>query len=79
MEWFVHTWGGEYFTDSGVLTPTGREWRYTDFDFDRDYARSGVGELFEDTNPELRRFKAAGGKLIAYEGENDVEEIPGAI
>ena len=58
---------------------TGKDWKYTDFDFDRDYARSGVGVIFADTNPDLRKFKAAGGKLISYQGGNDALQIPGAI
>ena len=35
--------------------------------------------LFPDTNPDLRQFKAAGGKLISYQGTHDALEIPGAI
>src|ERR1700722_13594233 len=41
--------------------------------------RSGAGVLFADTNPDLRKFKAAGGKLISYQGGNDTLQIPGAI
>ena len=78
-EMFADGWGDEYFRDTALLTTPGRQWTYTDFDFDRDYARSGVGVLFPDTDPDLRRFKAAGGKLISYQGGNDAVEIPGAI
>ena len=78
-EMFAHTWGDEYFKDTALLTVLGKEWKYTDFDFDKDYPRTGAGVLFSDTNPDLRKFKAAGGKLISYQGGNDTSEIPGAI
>ena len=35
--------------------------------------------MYTDNNPDLRRFKAAGGKLIVAQGGNDGLEIPGAI
>lgn len=35
--------------------------------------------IFAETNPDLRKFKAAGGKLISYQGGNDALEIPGAV
>jgi hypothetical protein len=48
------------------------KWEVSDFDFDRDYKRLGVMEfLYDSSNPDLRQFKAAGGKLIAYQGLND--------
>lgn len=78
-EFTAITWGEEYFRDTALLTEPGKEWKYTDFDFDRDVARSGIGVLFPETDPDLRAFKAAGGKLLSYEGGNDNEEIPGAI
>jgi feruloyl esterase len=78
-EAFESTWGDDYFADTALLTSPGKVWKYTDFDFDHDYARSGSGVLFDDTNPDLRKFKAAGGKLISYQGGNDTLEIPGAI
>ena len=73
--WFLsfrQIWGDEYFGDTALLSSS-------DFDFDRDYARSGVGVLFDDTNPDLRRFKATGGKLIVYQGGNDTEETPPSV
>lgn len=80
-EMFANTWGDEYFKDTGLLSSPGKEWTYMDFDFDHDhdYARAGVGVLFVDTNPDLRKFKASGGKLISYQGGNDGFEIPGAV
>jgi hypothetical protein len=79
LESFQTTWGDTYFRDTALLAIPGREWSYLDFDFDRDYQRSGTGVIFADTNPDLRRFKAAGGKLISYQGANDTAGIPGAI
>jgi len=78
-EEFAETWGDEYFKATELVSEPGKHWNYADFDFDRDYARSGVGVVFTDTNPDLRKFKAAGGKLIVYQGGNDVLEIPGAV
>lgn len=57
----------------------GAAWKFTDFDFDRDYKRLGLGALYTDNNPDLRKFKAAGGKLLVAQGGNDALEIPGAI
>jgi hypothetical protein len=54
-------------------------WTSDTYDFESDYKRLGLAALYTDTNPDLRRFKAAGGKLIAYQGGNDVIEMPGAI
>jgi len=78
-ESFADTWGDEYFKATGLLSEGGKPWKYTDFDFDRDYARSGVGVIFPDTDPDLRRFKAAGGKLMVYQGGHDVLNFPGSI
>jgi hypothetical protein len=76
---FKMTWGDLFFKDTALLDVPGKAWSYRDFDFDRDYPRTGAGVLFADTNPDLRKFKAAGGKLISYQGGNDTAEIPGAI
>ena len=43
-----------------------------DFDYDRDPARLATMErLYNVQNPDLRKFKAAGGKLLAFHGWND--------
>jgi hypothetical protein len=57
----------------------GSSWKISDFDFDHDYQRLGLGAMYTDNNPDLRRFKAAGGKLLVAQGGNDALEIPGAI
>jgi feruloyl esterase len=49
------------------------------FDWDRDPQRLGLVErLFYAGNPDLRRFKERGGKLILYHGWDDLE-IPAAL
>jgi len=52
-------------------------WHLEDFDIDRDYKRLS-GSLDDSSNTDLRKFKAAGGKLIVYQGLNDPEVPPRA-
>jgi feruloyl esterase len=73
------SWATELFKYALFTPSPGPDWKFTDFDFDRDYKRLGMGALYGDSNPDLRKFKAAGGKLIVSQGGNDTEEIPGAI
>lgn len=54
-------------------------WTAANYDFTRDYRRLGLAALYSDTDPDLRQFKAAGGKLIVYQGATDVIEQPTAI
>jgi Tannase and feruloyl esterase len=56
-----------------------RAWKYTDFDFDGDYKRFGMAAYYDNSNPDLRRFKRAGGKLIIYQGGNDSVDLPGPV
>lgn len=55
----------------------GQQWHEADFDFEQDYRRLGLGALFNDANPDLRRFRAAGARLIVYQGGNDTVEMSG--
>jgi len=55
------------------------QWKYTDFDFDRDYKRFGLASWYDNSNPDLRKFKNAGGKLIIYHGGTDTIDLPGAV
>ncbi|MBI4164982.1 MAG: tannase/feruloyl esterase family alpha/beta hydrolase, partial [Acidobacteria bacterium] len=56
----------------GFTPAPGPSWKPTDFDFDRDYKRLALAQaLLEDANPDLRKFKAAGGKLILAHGWTD--------
>jgi tannase/feruloyl esterase len=52
-------------------------WDWRTFDFDRDLARTDakMGPLVA-MNPDLREFKARGGKLIMYHGWNDQSVAP---
>jgi hypothetical protein len=62
----------EFFRYMGFLPAPGPSWKSNDFDFDRDYKRLGMLEsLYASTNPDLRKFKAAGGKLILWQGWAD--------
>lgn len=55
----------------------GPGWKMTDFDWDRDPKRLGMMEaLYSGENPDLRRFKAAGGKMIVYQGWADQSVLP---
>jgi len=74
------TWGREGSADlvaNGfrylfVLPAPGPSWRLSDFDVDRDYRRLSVMKsVYDSNNPDLRTFKAAGGKLLAVQGLND--------
>lgn len=62
-----------------VMPAMGPAWELKDYDFDRDPVRfaSGVQEsLLNAGNPDLRKFKAAGGKLLIYQGWNDTDDLP---
>lgn len=67
-----------YFQYAGFMPAPGPSWKIQDFDFDRDYKRLRTSEsLFGAAdNPDLRKFKAAGGKLLMYQGLQDESDIP---
>jgi feruloyl esterase len=53
-------------------TPPGPAWNMRDFDIARDYKRFGISHAIHAAdNPDLRKFKAAGGKLLMYVGWGD--------
>jgi hypothetical protein len=55
----------------------GTDWRLSDLDLDRDYKRLGVIDSFYSaSNPDLRRFERAGGKMIVYHGWEDPGPSP---
>jgi hypothetical protein len=71
----IEKWALKYFRYM-VMPPAGPDWELADFDFDRDFQRfeGGIQEsLLSAENPDLRKFKAAGGKLMIYQGWNDQE------
>jgi feruloyl esterase len=80
LGWFSSAganFAAEQFRYSGFYPNYGPTWKPEDFDFDRDYKRLGIAESFyTSTNPDLRRFKAAGGKLLSYVGWSDGGGMP---
>ncbi len=64
-----------------VMPPGGPAWQMADYDFDRDYKRFANGtqeSLLNSGNPDLRKFKAAGGKLIIVHGWLEAVSSPPA-
>jgi hypothetical protein len=55
-----------------IMSDWGPGWGYRDFDFDRDPARLAELEvLYSASQPDLREFRSAGGKLMIYHGWAD--------
>ena len=75
---FISAWPSEYYRYVGFMPAQGPKGKYPGFDFDRDYKRLGMAEaLFGNANnPDLRKFAAAGGKMILYNGLADQSDIP---
>lgn len=52
-------------------------WDLHDFDFDHDPQRLEVMQaIFDSSNPDLRAFKAGGGRLLIFQGLNDNSVLP---
>lgn len=78
---FGYAWAGSFVRDKfrylQFMPDPGPGWQPQDFDFDRDYKRLGMIEAISaGTDPDLRRFKANGGKLILYHGWADGDIVP---
>jgi len=55
----------------------GPSWQPSDFNFDEDYKRLGLMEaIYTGSNPDLRAYKATGGKIISYQGWRDQSVVP---
>ena len=55
----------------------GADWQPADLNFDTDPGRlGGLEAVIGGGNPDLRRFKARGGKLIGYHGWRDQSVVP---
>ncbi len=68
--------GNSMMTYAAYFYSPGPSYKETDFDYDRDPQRLGVMEgLYSAKNPDLRAFKAAGGKLLLFHGWDD-NQIP---
>jgi hypothetical protein len=73
----LEEWALEVFRYMAFMPAAGPQWTLADFDFDRDYKRLGVSEtLWGASNPDLRKFRSAGGKLIMVQGWNDQNVVP---
>jgi feruloyl esterase len=60
-----------------MLSDWGAGWTFRKFDYDRDYKRMGeMDALYSASNPDLRQFHAAGGKLILFHGWADPAVAP---
>jgi len=73
-EWFVgwRSFARDEFRFSAFRPNPGPRWESKDFNFDHDYRRFGEADtLYSANNPDLRRFKAAGGKLLSFIGWED--------
>lgn len=69
--------GGEFMRNIGLASSVGPGWTAQQFDFDRDPQRFGLVEpYFSGSNPDLRKFKARGGKLIGFQGWDDPQIVP---
>jgi hypothetical protein len=67
----------DMFRYMGFMHDPGPGWNASQFDFDQDYKRIGMMEvLYSGSNPDLRKFKANGGKLLVYQGWADQSVVP---
>lgn len=59
------------------LSGAGPNWKLGDFDFDRDPKRLALMQaIYDSSDPDLRAFKEAGGKLLIYHAMNDAAVQP---
>lgn len=62
----------DFFKYMALIPNPGPAWKFENFDLNADYKRMGmIDSLLQADNPDLSRFKAAGGKLIFYHGWKD--------
>lgn len=68
---------GDLFRYMAFAEDPGPDWQPWELDFDASPDRFGVMEhLYTGSNPDLRRFKRRGGKLILYQGWSDQSVTP---
>jgi len=76
----IHNFAVELFKYLVFVPDPGPLWQSANFDIDKDYRRFGMMEsLYNASNPDLRRFKAAGGKLLIFQGWNDALVPPDSV
>ncbi len=70
----------QYWQFMGFNPDPGPTWKSSDFDFDEDYKRTGMMDAVVNgsDNPDLRNFKAAGGKMMIIQGWED-SGLPGPL
>lgn len=62
----------DFFKYMAFIPNPGPNWKFEDFDLNADYKRMGlIQSLLQADNPDLRAFKATGGKMIFYHGWAD--------
>lgn len=62
----------DFFKYMALVPNPGPTWKFENFDVNSDYKRMGLLQsLMQADNPDLRAFKAAGGKMIFYHGWAD--------
>jgi feruloyl esterase len=79
-EYLYETFIADWFRYMFFYPDAGANWSLRDLNIDRDYKRMGMAEaLLGGTNPDLRQFKASGGKMIIFQGLNDLQMQPKSI
>jgi len=70
--------GSDSLINFEVWLPAISKWNWWSFDFDRDLAHAvgKVGGMIDQINPNIRAFKARGGKAIVYHGWQDPVSNP---
>jgi feruloyl esterase len=67
----------DFFRHMAFMPSVDPTWKLADFDFSRDHERLAMTEaLWDASNPDLRKFKQAGGKLLMVQGWNDQFVVP---
>jgi hypothetical protein len=73
----MYNFAGDEFRYIAFWPAPGPRWAPEEFDFDRDYQRLGMtAALYSADNPDLRKFKSRGGKLLSYAGWSDAVAVP---
>jgi hypothetical protein len=69
---FFYSYGNDFMANVTFYNDAGPGDSAGSFNYDRDPQRLSITErIYNAENPDLRKFKAAGGKLILYHGWND--------
>src|SRR5690242_3342443 len=72
---FQAMFGNSYYGQA-VFEQANWDFRTLDFDMDVEFANTKAGTVLDSTNPDLRSFRASGGKLIQYHGWGDAAISP---